>query len=104
MNAKTPPIPTLTDAQSREHWVESMLRAVPRSREDVEATYDTWMVEHDARVRQAVLQEVPSMDQCVTALNAVSVPLGGRRGRHQGQRTHLGAVAGTRPVERLTAH
>lgn len=36
MSAKTPSIPTLTDAQSREHWVESRLRAVPRSREAVE--------------------------------------------------------------------
>lgn len=76
MSAKTPSIPTLTDAQSREHWVESMLRAAPRTREDIEATYDAWMAEHDARVRQAVLQEVPTVNQCVAILNAVSVPLG----------------------------
>lgn len=76
MNTKTPPIPALTDAQSREHWVEGMLRAVPRTREDIKATYDAWLAEHDARVRQTVLQEVPSVNQCVTVLNTASVPLG----------------------------
>lgn len=76
MSTNTPEIPALTDAQMREQWVESMLRAVPRSREDIEATYDAWMAEHDARVRQAVMEEPPTLDQCVTVLNTVSVPLG----------------------------
>lgn len=76
MSTNTPEIPALTDAQMREQWVESMFRAVPRSREDIEATYDAWMAEHDARVRQAVMEEPPTLDQCVTVLNTVSVPLG----------------------------
>lgn len=76
MSTNTPEIPALPDAQMREQWVESMLRAVPRSREDIEATYDAWMAEHDARVRQAVIEEKPSMDECVAVLNGLSVPLG----------------------------
>lgn len=76
MNTNTPAIPALTDAEMREQWVQSMLNAVPRTREDVEATYDAWMAEHDARVRQEAIEEPPTLDQCVTVLNAVSVPLG----------------------------
>lgn len=50
-------IPALTDAQIREHWVESMYRAVPRSREDIEATYDKWLAERDAKVKAEALRE-----------------------------------------------
>ena len=56
MSTDTTNTPTLTDAQVREQWVHSMSHAVPRSREDIEATYDAWMAEHDARVRQAVIE------------------------------------------------
>ena len=76
MSTNAPTIPVLTDAQVREQWVHSMLHSVGRTREDIEATYDAWMAEHDARVRQAVIEEPPTLDQCVTVLNTVSVPLG----------------------------
>lgn len=76
MSTDTTNTPTLTDAQVREQWVHSMLHSVGRTREDIEATYDAWMAEHDARVRQAVIEEPPTLDQCVTVLNTVSVPLG----------------------------
>ena len=50
-------IPVLTDEQVREHWVKSAARSVPRTRGTIEATYDSWLAAHDARVRREAKAE-----------------------------------------------
>lgn len=42
----------LTDAEVREHWVETMMKAVPMARDMVEGTYDSWLAEHDRKVME----------------------------------------------------